>query len=260
MGVLGNGLSTACEAESEDEARRISLARAARLPSRRIQRPWRIRTRRPASPFRPRSPPVTFIRPMSSTMISRPRIASASSIEASHRPRGESDRRQSLDHFHPSSYRRRTGSSTADAIHPPSPDEEPLSPGHFRARFSFAHSDDMHAFGISSSSDQIASGISESTSHPSFPSIISGASSVSVTADEYPSYLKELSHPSTIVSRSPRSVFGADEITDHFSSLNSEPAEEKSPADDDEAGYNGDGDLDSDSDDEGIEMGGVRRR
>lgn len=203
----------------------------------------------PAAASSDRSPPV-----------SRPRIASASSIEASHRPRGESDRRQSLDHFHPSSYRRRTGSSTADAIHPPSPDEEPLSPGHFRARFSFAHSDDMHAFGISSSSDQIASGISESTSHPSFPSIISGASSVSVTADEYPSYLKELSHPSTIVSRSPRSVFGADEITDHFSSLNSEPAEEKSPADDDEAGYNGDGDLDSDSDDEGIEMGGVRRR
>lgn len=195
-----------------------------------------------------------------SPSVSHPRIASASSIEAFRHPRGESDRRQSLDDPRSSAYRRRTGSSTANAIYPPSPDEEPFSPGHFRARSSFANSDDVHAFGISSSSDQIASGISESTSHPSFPSIISGASSVSATADEYPSYLKELSHPSTIVSRSPRSVFGADEITDHFSSLNSEPADEKSPPDDDEAGYNGDGDLDSDSDDEGIEMGGVRRR
>lgn len=195
-----------------------------------------------------------------SPSVSHPRVASASSIEAFHHVRGESYRRQSLDSPRSSSYRRRTGSSTADAIYPPSPDEEPFSPGHFRARSSFANSDDVHAFGISSSSDQIASGISESTSHPSFPSIISGASSVSATADEYPSYLKELSHPSTIVSRSPRSVFGADEITDHFSSLNSEPAEEKTPTDDDEAGYNGDGDLDSDSDDEGIEMGGVRRR
>lgn len=189
--------------------------------------------------------------------VSHPRLPSASSIEGSQPPGGDFYRRQSLDYRRASSHRRRTVSSTADAIYPPSPDEDSFS-YHFRARSSFANSDDVPAFGISSSSDQIASGISESTSHPSFPSIISGASSVSATADEYPSYLKELSHPSTIVSRSPRSVFGADEITDHFSALNSEPPEETTPADDDEAGYNGDGDLDSDSDDEGIEMGGRR--
>ncbi|MCJ1467757.1 hypothetical protein MMC07_006382 [Pseudocyphellaria aurata] len=189
--------------------------------------------------------------------VYRPRLPSASSIEVSQPSREEFYRRQSLDYSRASSHRRRTVSSTGHAIFP-SPDEE-LFPDHLRARSSFAYSDDV-PFGISSSSDQIASGISESTSHPSVPSIISGASSVSATADEYPSYLKEFSHPSTIVSRSPRSVFGADEITDHFSALNSDPAEETTPTDDDEAGYNGDGDLDSDSDDDGIEMGGARSR
>lgn len=187
---------------------------------------------------------------------SHPRLPSASSIEAFQYPRGEIYRRQSLDYPRASSNRRRTISSTANVVFAPSPDEESF-PGHLPARSSIADSDDVPAFGISSSSDQIASGISESASHPSFPSVISGASSVSATADEYPSYLKELSHPSTIVSRSPRSVFGPDEITDHFSALNSDPAEENLPTDDDEAGYNGDGDLDSDSDD-GIEMGGGR--
>lgn len=193
-----------------------------------------------------------------SLSVSRPRLPSASSIEVSQHPRGEFYRRQSLDYPRASSHRRRTVSSTADAINP-SPNEESF-PDHLRARSSFAYSDDVPSFGISSSSDQIASGISESTSHPSVPSIISGASSVSATADEYPSYLKEFSHPSTIVSRSPRSVFGADEITDHFSALNSEPVQETTPTDDDEAGYNGDGDLDSDSDDDGIEIGGARSR
>ncbi|MCJ1270423.1 hypothetical protein MMC22_010320 [Lobaria immixta] len=191
-------------------------------------------------------------------LVFHPRLPSASSIEAFQHPRGENYRRQSLDFSRASSNRRRTVSSTADAIYPPSPDEDSFHPAHFRARSPFANSDDAPAIGISSSSDQIASGISVSTSHPSVPSIISGASSVSATADEYPSYLKEFSHPSTIVSRSPRSVFSADEIVDHFSALNSEPAEERTPTDDDEAGYNGDGDLDSDSDDEGIEMGGGR--
>lgn len=200
------------------------------------------------------SPPEAFDQ---TPLVSRPRLPSASSVEISQHPRGEFYRRQSLDYSRVYSNRRRPVSSTADATYPPSPDEE-LFAYNFRARSSFANSDDVPAFGISSSSDQIASGISESTSHPSFPSIISGASSVSATADEYPSYLKEFSHPSTIVSRSPRSVFGPDEITDHFSALNSEPAEETTPADDDEAGYNGDGDLDSDSDDDGIEMGGGR--
>lgn len=201
----------------------------------------------PAEPSSDQTPSVLHLR-----------LPSISSIEAFQHGRGEDYRRQSLDYHRASSNRRRTVSSTADAIHPPSPDEETFFVASFRARPSFANSDDAPAFGVSSSSDQITSGISDSTSHPNVPSIISGASSVSATADEYPSYLKELSHPSTIVSRSPRSVFGADEITDHFSALNGEPVDETTSADDDEAGYNGDGDLDSDSDDDGIEMGGGR--
>ena len=89
--------------------------------------------------------------------------------------------------------------------------------------------------GISSSSDQVGSGISESFSHPSVPSIVSGASSVS-TADVsgFPSREKA-KEPALAM---PRNVSNDSQA--------------------DEAGYNGEGELDSDSDDDMLIMGGKK--
>ncbi|KAL8787117.1 MAG: hypothetical protein Q9195_007899 [Heterodermia aff. obscurata] len=87
---------------------------------------------------------------------------------------------------------------------------------------------------ISSSSDQVGSAISESFSHPSVPSIVSGASSVSADIHGFPALRKT---PSIVVPR------------------NSSNASENQS---DEAGYNGGGELDSDSDEDMLVMGGKK--
>lgn len=185
----------------------------------------------------------------SSSVENRSQINS-SSIESLHLL-SRSDRRPGSQFSRASSHRRRTISSTADLSCPIS---EPI----FRERqASFAHSDDVLPIAVSSSSDQIASSMSESTSHPSIASVVSGASSVSMVTDEYQSLLKDVSNPSTIVSKSPRSVLAPDDIVDHLSVLNNKTEGDSGTIDEDEAGYNGEGELDSDSD-EGIEIG--RRR
>lgn len=187
----------------------------------------------------------------SSSVENRSQITS-SSIESLHLFQSRSDRRPGSHYSRTSSHRRRTICSTADLSCPP--DSEPI----FRERqASFSHSDDAPPFAVSSSSDQIASGMSESTSHPSIASVVSGASSLSMATDEYQSLLKDVSNPSTIVSKSPRSVLAPDDIVDHLSALNIKTEGDNRSIDDDEAGYNGEGELDSDSD-EGIEIG--RRR
>ena len=109
------------------------------------------------------------------------------------------------------------GVSAADTPCPPSPDD---------AIFSGA--------GISSSSDQVGSGMSESFSHPSVPSIVSGASSVSTDVHAFSSFGKGSSNvmPRNISSTSTSQV--------------------------DEAGYNGEGELDSDSDEDMLVMGGKK--
>lgn len=172
----------------------------------------------------------------------------SSSIESLHLFQSRSDRRPGS---RASSHRRRTICSTADLS---CPNSEPI----FRERqASFSHSDDVLPIAVSSSSEQIASSMSESTSHPSIASVVSGASSVSMATDEYQSLLKDASNPSTIVSKSPRSVLAPDDILDHLSVLNNKTECDDGTVDEDEAGYNGEGELDSDSD-EGIEIG--RRR
>lgn len=177
-----------------------------------------------------------------------------SSIESLHLFQSRSDRTQGAHFSRASSHRRRTICSTADIICPP--DSEPI----FRERqASFSHSDDARPIAVSSSSDQIASGMSESTSHPSIASVVSGASSISMAMDEYQSHLKDMSNPSTIVSKSPRSVLVPDDIVDHLSALNIKTEGDNGSIDDDEAGYYGEGELDSDSD-EGIEIGRCRSK
>lgn len=107
--------------------------------------------------------------------------------------------------------------SAADTPCPPSPDDA-FFPG----------------VGISSSSDQVGSAISESFSHPSVPSIVSGASSVSTDMHGFSSL--EKGHFTVV----PRNISNA------------------SDSQVDESGYNGEGELDSDSDDDMLVMVGKK--
>lgn len=106
--------------------------------------------------------------------------------------------------------------------------------------------------GVSSSSDQMASGISESFSHPSVPSVVSGASSFSATIDTYGHlpFSKE-TLPSTLV---PRNVLKSSD--NPLLAAGKHPrAARATGADEDEAGYNGEGEMDSDSDEDLLMMG-----
>lgn len=105
-----------------------------------------------------------------------------------------------------------------------------------------------------SSSDQMASGISEFFSHPSVPSVVSGASSFSVAAtidsnDEL--RLSKEPSPSTLV---PRNVSESSDAPTP-DTVNHPRGPNGGGADDDEAGYNGEGEMDSDSDDDMLMMG-----
>lgn len=161
----------------------------------------------------------------------------------------ESDPGQNRTYSHASPHRCGSTSSAAD-VGPSSPDREPYPR---ETRSSSSYSDGAPPFNISSSSDQIASGMSESASHPSFPSIISGASSLSANTGENSSLLKEFSHPSTSIPRSLSSVLAAAEMSNRSSALKANAEDEIRRDDDDEAGYNAEHESDSDSD-EGIEM------
>ncbi|KAL8770281.1 MAG: hypothetical protein Q9209_003917 [Squamulea sp. 1 TL-2023] len=127
---------------------------------------------------------------------------------------------------------------------PPSPDDEAFP---------------VSQIGICSSSDQIASNISESFSHPSIPSILSGASSFSGTIepDEHP--LEKSASPSTIIPK--QDDAGPDRFEEEDSAeLTPQEGDLKDSVDEDEAGYNGEEELDSDSDDGILEMGGQSKK
>ncbi|KAL9047116.1 MAG: hypothetical protein Q9206_006895 [Seirophora lacunosa] len=116
--------------------------------------------------------------------------------------------------------------------------------------------DEAPNFGISSSSEQIASNISESFSHPSIPSVISGASSFSglTGAHEYP--LEKTVSPSTIVPEKD----SLPDLPDDVAELTPRADGVKVTPEEDEAGYNGEEELDSDSDDGVLEMGGASKK
>lgn len=102
---------------------------------------------------------------------------------------------------------------------------------------------------ISSSDDQFSSGISQSTSHPSIPSVVSGASSLS--ADDYlliqdQSKLKSAPAPTAV----PPMMRTADTVKAVSSTS-------VGKGDEDEAAWNGDNDDDecSDEEDEGLSFG-----
>ncbi len=179
-----------------------------------------------------------------------------SSVEAFQQARDMNYRRETLAYNNNAiSSHRRTVSSAAAIACPPSPDDDIF----FARRNSTAPIDDALPFGISSSSDQLPSGLSDSTSHPSIPSVISGASSLSATIehDDYLAPIKEASPPNMPPGLTFYGRQGLDSV-DH--SIHHAMAETKQPLiDDDEAGWNGDGEQESDSEDEGLEMGGQRK-
>ncbi|KAL9043434.1 MAG: hypothetical protein Q9214_003381 [Letrouitia sp. 1 TL-2023] len=179
-----------------------------------------------------------------------------SSTEAFQRAQSLNDRRRAFEYSQvsrASPVRHRATSSAANIPCPPSPDDAlfPISQQPVAA----PSTDD--AFGISSSSDQIASGISESFSHPSIPSVVSGASSFSGTAEPYEYQPTKTVSPSTIV---PKKFEGNDKLDDDPADLTPREDNLKASAEEDEAGYNGEGELDSDSDDGVLEMGGQSRK
>lgn len=189
----------------------------------------------------------------------RPPLRYDSSSEAFQRARDLNDRRRVLEYSQASSAsqtRHRASSSAANVACPPSSDDETFPK--IRTPNSTLPAEENPHFGVSSSSDQIASNLSESFSHPSIPSVVSGASSLSgaIEPSEYP--LEKTTSPSTIVPDR------GDGMGDH---LDEDPAELTPREDDikatseaDEAGYNGEGELDSDSDDGGLMMGGQSKK
>ena len=183
------------------------------------------------------------------------RFPGESSAEAFQQAQDMNYRRQTLEYNNTPSRHRRAVSSAAAIVCPPSPDDHIF----YGRRHSVAPVDEATPLGISSSSDQLPSGLSESTSHPSIPSVISGASSLSATIepDDYLAPIKEASPPTTLPSHAfysrQRASLGDNPI--HHPT----PGRKQTLFDDDEAGWNGDGEQESDSEDEGLEMGGQRK-
>lgn len=177
-------------------------------------------------------------------------VLQGSPSEAFRRPQEQNNRRQHLE------YGQRMICSPADSLGadiacPPSPDDEvflsQLGPT--------SAADSASAFAISSSSDQIGSG--ESTAHSRIPSVVSGASSLSVPIEEDEEgralALEKSISPLTI-GRKKESLYSGtrSESPDPAPSI-ARAAAERAAADDD-AGYIGEAEQDSDSEDEGLAM------
>lgn len=184
----------------------------------------------------------------------RPSLRQASSNEAFQRAVDLNNRRRALEYAEASrssSARHRATPSAANVPCPPSPDDGAFAP--MQSPGSAPPTD----FGVCSSSDQIAStNISESFSHPSIPSVISGASSVSGTIEPAEQPLEKTTSPSTIVPR--KEDISADCLEDDPAELTPSEDDVKAAPEED-AGYNGEEELDSDSDDGVLEMGGAKK-
>lgn len=177
----------------------------------------------------------------------QPHIALESPNEAFQQAQEHNFRRQIVEASHSGLAHPEVSPDTPEAPCPPSPDDVTF----------YEQQRQATSVGISSSSEQMASGISESFSHPSVPSVVSGASSFSaaVDAEALSRSAKQVS-PSALV---PRNVSDTSEVQQAGTSRDFVERRGKalkvSAPDDDEAGYNGEGELDSDSDDDMLMMG-----
>ena len=170
--------------------------------------------------------------------------------EAFRRAQEQNHRRQNLEHVQRLSHPP-VVSTSADFGCPPSPDDEVF----LSSIRPTSAADSTSAFAISSSSDQIGS--CESTAHSRIPSIVSGASSISVRNGEDEETrvlaLKKSMSPLIIGRRSGSHQRRTQYRLAHPTSSIAKVAAERAAADDD-AGYNGEGEQDSDSEDEGLAM------
>ncbi|KAL8643350.1 MAG: hypothetical protein Q9228_000072 [Teloschistes exilis] len=183
----------------------------------------------------------------------RPQLSTASSSEAFQPAAAVHDRLGVLEYSQgtgAAQMRHRATSSAANLPCPPSPDDMMFS---VPSRPNSATPVEENPFGVSSSSDQIASNISESFSHPSIPSVISGASSLSGTTEPFENPLEKTASPSTIV---PEKDVVGDRLDEDPAELTPREDDLVTTEEEDEAGYNGEEELDSDSDDGGLVMGG----
>ena len=172
--------------------------------------------------------------------------------EAFRRAQDQNYRRQIAEHAQRTN-RLPAVSTGADVTCPPSPDDEVLHSHPCRT----SASDNTSNYVISSSSDQIGS--SDSTVHSRIPSIISGASSLSVPFEEGGDIralpLEKSISPLTIGTSSGSHHRGFEsEWSNPTLSRTKSAAERAAAAADDDAGYNGEGEQDSDSEDEGLAM------
>ena len=175
------------------------------------------------------------------------RLPSESSAESFQRAQEVNQRRHQAEYMRQNGGHRRSVTYAADIACPPSPDDD-IFFHHYQQRPASAAES---SFAISSSSDQIVSG--DSTAHSRIPSVVSGASSLSVTLEEdiyHPSLALEKSFSPLMMGR--RSSEGP-RTQPEDEMLNPAPALTKAAAEE-EAGYNGEGEQESDSDDDGLAM------
>ena len=170
--------------------------------------------------------------------------------EESRRAQEQNYRRQNFAHAQRKG-RPPTVSTGADVACPPSPDDEVF----LSQLCPTSAADSTSAFVISSSSDQIGS--SEWTAHSRIPSVVSGASSLSVPIEEDEETrafaLEKSISPLTISRRSGSPRRGIKSKSPNPTPSMARAAAERAALDD-EAGYNGEGEQDSDSEDEGLAM------
>ncbi len=170
--------------------------------------------------------------------------------EAFRRAQEQNYRRQTLEHAQRMN-RLPVASTGADMTCPPSPDDEVML-SQFRPT---SAADSTSTFVVSSSSDMIGSG--ESTAHSRIPSIISGASSLSVPFEEGEDTralaLQKSISPLSIDRKGESHHYGTESESTYTTPSIAKAAAERAAADDD-PGYNGEGEQDSDSEDEGLAM------
>ncbi|MCJ1389383.1 hypothetical protein MMC18_002240 [Xylographa bjoerkii] len=167
------------------------------------------------------------------------RLPLESSMDAFQMAQEQNYRRYMLEHERNAAEPQRRSRANTALQCPPSPDD------YSQVRRASQYSQDALT-AVSSSDDQMTSGISESFSHPSIPSVVSGASSLATTGEE-------LNADNT------RSIMSSGQtITPVYHDKMDRVTSSRS-LDEDEAGYNGDGDEDGEeSDDDGGIMFGKK--
>ena len=168
-------------------------------------------------------------------------------------------RRQTLAQSSPPAHRRSISHATGLAS-PPSPDDMLFFAGQQRPASAAESSSGFPAnAAVSSSSDMIFSG--DSAAHSRIPSIVSGASSLSMPiAPEEEAHNSQLAleksmSPFTVPERSDSSIAVPNATTIGVVGGNVDPSPAQAQkAEEDAAGYNGEPEEESDSEDEGLAM------